>query len=430
VYLKNLRRFPGLTFFVVAVFLGLAAPAGAQDTQRIAATVNNTLISTYDVDQRVNLFLFSTGAEPNAQTLARFRQQALRQLIDEALEIQETTHWEITVSADEIEQAMSDVAGRNNMNTDQLLDLLRTSGVNPNTLVAQMRADIAWNKLVSGLFAPQVSVNDEEVDFVLDRIRRSINQPEYQVSEIFLPVDSPDQDEIVRQNAERLVSQIRRGASFPAVARQFSQNPSAASGGDLGWVQDGQLPDDLNEMLRRLTPGQFSLPIRSTGGYYILALRDRRITGATDPNLIQVTLRQIVVPVTADMGEDRIRAAGELAYRVSETVESCDQMKEMALNSPLMVGGDIGTRRLTELADQFQQALRGVPAGTATPPIPSEIGFHVLFVCNRTGDDVNLPSRESIEDQLYGQQLSSIARRHLRDLRRDALIDIREGYDG
>jgi len=427
---KNIRHFISLTVISLCAAVALATPATAQDTQRIAATVNDAVISTYDVDQRVNLFIFSTGAEANPQAIARFRQQALRQLIDEALELQEASRWDLSVSPEEIDETISDIAGRNNMTSVQLIDLLRERNVNPLTLIAQMRADIAWNKLVGGLYAGQVSVSEEEIDFVLDRIRRSINQPEYDVSEIFLPVDSPDQDDQVRQNSERLVSQIRRGASFPAVARQFSQSPSAAAGGELGWVQDGQLPDELNDMLRRLTPGQFSLPVRSTGGYYILALRDRRITGATDPNLIQMTLRQIVVPVTADMDEDRIRQAGELAYRVSESVESCDQMREIALSSPLMVGGDVGNRRLTELAEQFQQALRGVPVGAATAPIPSQIGFHVLFVCDRSGDDVNLPTREAIQDQLFQQQLSSIARRHLRDLRRDALIDIREGYDG
>ena len=426
----QIRHLLGITLVIAGTALAAVTPAHAQDTQRIAATVNDAVISTYDVEQRINLIVFSAGVERNPQTMARIRQQVLRQLIDEALELQEAQRWELTVTAAEVTETMTDVAGRNNLTVDELMELLRQSNVNPQTLISQMQADIAWNKLVGGLFANQISVSEEEIDFVLDRIRRSINQPEYQVSEIFLPVDNPDQDDVVRQNAERLVAQIRRGASFPAVARQFSQSPSAAAGGDLGWVQDGQLPDDLNEMLRRLTPGQFSLPVRSTGGYYVLALRDRRIAGATDPNLINMTMRQVVVPIRADAGEEQIRQAGELAYRVSETAESCEQMREIALGSPLIVGGDIGTRRLTELQDQFQQALRGVPEGSASSPIPSEVGFHVVFVCERGGDDANLPSRESIQDQLFQQQLSSIARRHLRDLRRDALIDIREGYDG
>jgi len=426
----SIRQFLRFAATVGLFSLVWAIPAASQDSQRIAVTVNDNVISTYDVEQRVNLFMFSTGLERSPQVLARYRAQALRQLIDETLELRETERWELTVTPQELEGAVTEIAGRNNMTPDQLFELLRSSNVNPQTLLAQMRADIAWSKLVNGLYASQVSVNEEEIDFVLDRIRRSINQPEYEVSEIFIPVDNPDLEEQTRLNAERLVAQIRRGASFGAVARQFSQSPSAANGGDLGWVQDGQLSDELNEMLRRLTPGQFSLPVRSTGGYYVLALRDRRITGATDPNLITVNLRQIVVPMRSNADEERIRQAGELAYRVSETVESCEQMREIALASPIIVGGDIGLRRLTDLREHFQQALRGIPEGSATAPVPSEVGFHVIFVCDRQGDEINLPSRESIEDQLFQQQVSSIARRHLRDLRRDALIDFREGFEG
>ncbi len=425
----SLRRLSGTVFVIFFVIAG-ALPAAAQNVQRIAATVNDAIISTYDVEQRINLIVFSAGIERNPQTIARVRQQVLRQLIDERLQVQETERYNLTASSEELDETLNGIASRNNMTGAELVELLQSAGVNPLTLLGQVRTDLLWNKLVSGLFRQQVSVSEEEIDFVLNRIRRSANQPQYQVSEIFLAVDSPEQDEQVRQNAERMIAQIRRGASFPAVARQFSQNPSAANGGDLGWVQDGQLPDEINEGLRRLTPGQFSLPIRSTGGYYIMALRDRRITGATDPALITVTLRQIVVPVTPGQDEDAIRRAGETAYRVSETVESCEQMRTIALDSPFIVGGDIGSRRLTDLNEPFEQALRGVPEGQATAPVPSRIGFHVLFVCTRQGDEVNLPSREDIENQLFDQQLSSIARRHLRDLRRDALIEVREGYDG
>lgn len=424
-----LRRIFGAACFVLALATG-SGSALAQNTQRIAATVNDAVISTYDVEQRINLIVFSAGVDRSPETIARIRQQVLRQLIDERLQMQEAERWDVEVSEGEINSAMEDIGARNNMTATELFAFLQSSGVNPLTLMSQVQSDIAWNQLVSGLFSQQVSISEEEIDFVLDRMIRSVNQPEYQVSEIFLSVSNPDEDEQVRQNAERLIEQIRRGANFPAVARQFSENSSAANGGDLGWVQDGQLPDDINVMLRRLTPGQFSLPIRSTGGYYILALRDRRIAGATDPNLISLNLRQIVVPVQESFTEDQIRQAGDTAYRVSESVESCEQMRELALRSPLMVGGDIGVRRLTEIREHFMQALRGIPEGGVTAPIPSEVGFHVLMVCERHGDEVSLPSRQNIEDRLFDQQLSSVARRHLRDLHRDALIDIREGFDG
>ena len=429
--LSSFRRiFRTASFVTIAALSTLAMPSTAQEVQSIAATVNNDVISAYDVEQRINLIVFSAGVERSPQALARIRQQVLRQLVDEHLKIQEANKWEVSVSSEEIEETLAGIGGRNNMNSQELMEFLRGQGVDPMTMITQVRADLAWNKVVGGLLRSRVSVSEEEIDFVLDRIRRSVNQPEYEVSEIFLGIDNPNEEERIRQGAERLIAQIRQGANFPAVARQFSQNPSAANGGDLGWVQDGQLPDEINDMLRRLTPGQFSLPIRSTGGYYLIALRNRRISGATDPAQITLNLRQIVVPVQQGFTEAQFRQAGEMAYRVSESVESCEQMRELALSSPIMVGGDIGVRRMTDLAEPFMQALRGIPEGSTTAPIPSPVGYHVLFVCNRSGDEVNLPTRESIEDQLFDQQLSSISRRHLRDLRRDALIEIRDGFGG
>ena len=422
--------FSAVSISVLSALVVASTPTAAQDAQRIAATVNNAVISAYDVEQRANLFFFSTGVERTPQSIQRARQRVIRELIDEQLQLQEAAKYEVAVTREEVDQTLGSIASRNNMTGVQLAEFLRASGVNPVTMMVQVEADLAWNRVVQGLLSSRVSISEEEIDFVIDRMRRSINQPEYEVSEIFLSVDNPDQEERIRQGAESLVAQIRQGANFAGIARQFSQNPSAANGGDLGWVLDGQLPDEVNETLRRLAPGQFSLPVRSTGGYYLLALRDRRITGATDPSQITLTLRQIVVPVMQTFTEAQIRQAGEMAYRVSETMESCEQMRETALASPFMVGGDIGTRRMTALAEPFMQALRGVPEGSTTAPIPSNVGYHILFVCNRQGDEVNLPTRESIETQLFDQQLSSISRRHLRDLHRDALIDIREGFGG
>ncbi len=413
------------------IFIALGAPlAAAQTSQGIAATVNDDVISTYDVEQRINLIIFSAGVQPTPETIGRLREQVLRQLIDEQLQLQEALRFEVEVSAEDIGEMLDNIGSRSDMDGEALLTLLTENNVNPSTLLSQVRADIAWQRLVGGLYRNQVNISEEEIDIVLDRMQRNINQPQYEVSEIFLSVDNPEQEAAIGEAAERMVLQLRRGANFGALARQFSQNPSAAQGGDLGWVQDGQLPPELNDMLARMSPGQFSLPVRSTGGFYILALRDKRITGAADPSLITVTLRQVVIPARQGMTEDDIRQMGDTALRVSETVQSCEQMRDIALSSPFIVGGDIGTRRMTDLRDHFMQAVRGVPEGSATAPIPSEIGFHVLFVCDRTGDEVNLPSRDDIEDQLFDQQITMVARRHLRDLRRDALIEVRDGYGG
>ena len=93
-------------------------------------------------------------------------------------------------------------------------------------------------------------------------------------------MDTPEREDEVRRLADRLYEQIGQGASFTAVARQFSQSAGATNSGDLGWVQQGQLPEELDAALRQLRPGQATRSIRSVTGYHILLLRDQRTVAA------------------------------------------------------------------------------------------------------------------------------------------------------
>ena len=142
------------------------------------------------------------------------------------------------------------------------------------TLRAQIAAQIAWSKLVQDALGDRVHVSQLDVDDELARLKRGADKPHYVVSEIFQAVDTPEQDAKVKKDMEDLETQLQAGAPFNAVARQFSQNPTAAQGGDLGAVQEGQLPPELDKIVKTMHSGQISAPIRATGGYYIVLLRE------------------------------------------------------------------------------------------------------------------------------------------------------------
>ena len=116
----------------------------------------------------------------------------------------------------------------------------------------------------------------EDVNAELARIKQAANKPRFLVSEIFQAVDSPEQDAKVQKDMADLDNQIQLGAPFSSVARQFSQNPTAAQGGDLGWIQEGQLPSELETRLKTMNAGDVTQPIRAVGGYYILQLREKQ----------------------------------------------------------------------------------------------------------------------------------------------------------
>lgn len=264
------------------------APPPARSVEGIAAVVNDDIISMSDLSARLQLALVSSGLPGTAEVRQRLTPQVLRSLVDERLQMQEASRANIAVTDKEIDDAFGRVAEQNQMKRDQLEKMLASQGVPRSALESQIRATIGWGKLVQRRLRPSIEIGEDEIDAVLRRIEANAGKPEYLAAEIFLAVDSPEREEEVRRLADRLVEQIGQGASFPAVARQFSQSAGATNGGDLGWVQQGQLPDELDSALRDLRPGQASRPIRSLTGYHILLLREQRTTGTVLPPRDQI----------------------------------------------------------------------------------------------------------------------------------------------
>ena len=134
----------------------------------------------------------------------------------------------------------------------QLADRLRADGMSIDTLERQVEAALAWTKVVRRRGARFATVTEDEIDESMARIQENASKPSQLISQIFLPVDSPQEEEQVLNNARRLLDELRNGAPFTALAQQFSQDPSARAGGDMGWLQVGQMPDEVEAVLAQM----------------------------------------------------------------------------------------------------------------------------------------------------------------------------------
>jgi peptidyl-prolyl cis-trans isomerase SurA len=313
------------------------------------------------------------------------------------------------------------------MNRQQILQILAKSGVTENTLRRQLQASIAWERLTQGRFGSSISVTQVDINQSLEQLRANADKPQFWVMEIFLGVSSPEEEESVRKTMEGFMDQMRSGkGSFPSIARQFSQSASAGSGGDIGWVTANALPENVAEAVQQMRKGSLSIPIRDVGGYYMVALRDKRIGVGVSPDQVKLTLKQVVIPSLPDFPQQYMQMAGGQAVRISQAKPSCDDAEKIGRQVETARYSDLGTKKVSELTKPFQDAIAGLQAGDVTPPVRSNVGFHVLMICDRQTEGDGLPSRKAIEDRLYSQQLSMVQRRYLRDLRRDATVEMRD----
>ena len=373
-----------LAFVMVAlVQLTLAPHATAQEVQRIAAIVNDEVVSVMDLVGRINLVIFSTGLQNSAETRKRIGPQVLRTLIDERLRLQEAKRRNISVTEAELRERIRLIEQQNNIPENQITKFLEAQHIAPKSMFTQIRSEISWIKLVRRRLQSTVTISDDEVDEWFAQRQASEGRTEYRLSEIFTIVENTREDAEIRDSATRIVDQLRGGADFASMARQLSNGVTAAAGGDAGWVLQEQLQEEVSAAVVALEPGQISDPISTSGGYLIVLLRDRRERLATNPNEVKVALKQILLPVSGDAGADEIESQTELAREISGTVAGCDDMARTAAELDPSTSGDVGTVRIGELPVTLRSAVLGLEIGKISQPVRTESDIHLLMVCER-----------------------------------------------
>jgi peptidyl-prolyl cis-trans isomerase SurA len=402
----------------------LAPPAFGQAVQGVAAIVNDEVISTYDVQQRMRLFIATAGVRITDEMMVRVREQALNSLIEERLQLQQAKEYEVEIDQAEIDRAMADLARQNNLSPGQIRESLAQAGVDARTLEDQLRAQIAWDILVSGRYRARVRVSNDQISERLERYAESASKPRFLISEILIAPTDGESEASLMARAEAVIEQLEQGASFPALAREVSAAASAIDGGDASWVRAGEIKPEIESALLAMQPGTLSKPIKTQDGVYIIALREKR--SASDPE--RVTLKQVFAPTDPARGADGFAETEQALARAGRSVEGCGELDRIAERVEGAQTSDLGSIAPSDLAPEFASVVAQMSPGDLSPPIRRSGGVVVLALCarDRTGG-ADLPSRDEIEAQLLDQQLTLAARRWLRDLRRDATIETRVG---
>lgn len=420
------------TVLMLSVFATLPAiltqgDARAQSVQRIAAIVNDELITAYDLESRIRLVMFSTRLSDTPETRRRIRSQVLRTLVDERLQLQEAKRRNISVSKRDIRRAKQTIERQNKMPTGGLERILEENQIPVEAMEEQLRTGIAWSKLIGRRLRPRITIGEDEIDEALEHIKSRQGQTEYRLGEILLTVDSPDQEANVRRTAERIAEQVTKGARFPAIARQFSQSATAAVGGDLGWLHESELDDTLKKIIPQMSEGALTRPIKTVAGYRLIRLVSIRKVAQADTKPVTLDLRQIFLPLPKTADATDIEAQIDLAKTVRDTATSCQDFGVLAKEVGSPRPPDLGKFALKDLSPAIRAVVQTVQAGQISDPVKMPGGVMVLMVCNREGGEVTikLPERDTIADKLMQDRVALSARRYMRDIRLSAVIDIR-----
>lgn len=232
---------------------------------KIFAEINGEIITSRDMQERVNAFVATTQIPVNNQTKEMIIDRVLQAAVDEKIKLQEAEKNGVRISEKELKAGMENFAKSNNVSLAKLRQMFKEAQVSEKVFQQQMKAEMAWVRLVQRKAAQETPVSQGEIKDAMDLVMKDIQTPKFMVSEIVIPQ---------KQSAhiQDLVDNLRQDPRFELYAMQFSQSPSARNGGRLGWINKGQLAEPLEKSLAGMKEGTVSNPIKLGSDYYILRL--------------------------------------------------------------------------------------------------------------------------------------------------------------
>jgi peptidyl-prolyl cis-trans isomerase SurA len=386
----------------------------------VAAVVNDQPITRLDVRQRVQFLIATSGAQQvTPELVQRATSAALNSLIDERLQLQEAAKFKADASDREIDRILTNQARQNGSTLEKFFRDLAEIGVSPQSYRDKTRAEVVWQRIVSGRFGSRVRINRDQVKAALDRILANTNKPQYLISEIFLEDENAQSAPQTLEGAKTLVQQLRTGTPFQLVAQQYSFAPSASTGGDMGWITLGELKSEVAQVVERLPAQTVSDPIVVPGGVMIVSVREKR---EPSPPRSKLKLKEMTRKVPVGSDESVWRRAEQAGRLAKDSLRNgCDGVTRAAQRGTLEIV-DYGEIQDDELSEPFKSQALGLANGQSSGVFRSATGVHVLVLCERETTGADIPTLDQLEDRLYEQELSLIARRYLRDIRREAAI--------
>lgn len=403
----------------------LAAPAAAESL-KIAAVVNDTVISTLDVEERSRLILglSNRGDDPRAQAVAK--KQAMQGLIDEALRLQEAKRYNILINDAEITEAQGRIERAQGKSRGSLEHFIVQQGLPRESFRRQLEGEVAWNKLVARVVRRGVKVSDDEVLRAQQRLATGKKVEELQIASIVFPVKDAADVERVNGIARDVRSQLLSGAEAETLLTEYQQR-TPLEFGPLSWVQREMVHADIGNALQQLEVGGITPPIMTPAGIQLVRLMDKRSFSTAPQSNAEVALKQIVLKLNDNATDYEIKVMMDVARQLRTNPGSCMQQGIGGVESvdDLEISVNYVRTTLANTSDDVRPLVEGLRVTQVTEPFAAPDGIHMLMLCERIDMPAPLPDREEVKQLVFQEKLALEAEKYLRRLRRDALIDVR-----
>jgi peptidyl-prolyl cis-trans isomerase C len=226
--------------------------------------------------------LRSSGRLPDVAQLDQIRSQVLENLIARELLYQESLKKGIKVSQDEINEQLINLKSQF-PNEAEFNQALTRMDLTEASIKEKIQRDLALKKLIEDEIVPKVTVSESEIRAFYDNNPETFKQPErVKASHILIKVD-PKADSAQKAEAKKKIdmvqAKLQKGEDFGALAKKYSEGPSAPKGGDLGYFSRGQMVKPFEDAAFGMKPGEVSGMVETRFGYHLIKVTDKTPEG-------------------------------------------------------------------------------------------------------------------------------------------------------
>ncbi len=426
---------------VLAIVLGLTAALAHAQTRdlatqgelldRIAAIVNEGVVLKSELDDEVNLVSERLRAQNKGELPPEnvVRQQVLERLVVQEIEMQRANRAGIKIPDESLNNALQEIASRNNMTLTQLPDALAAQGIDYPTYRDSIRKELTLTMLRQRDVLQRISVTPREIDQYLEREAKHPSEgSEYNLSHILIAVPenaSPAQLEQAAKRAQDVYQRAKAGEDFGRLAVSYSNSQTALEGGALGWRKGTELPTFLAGIVVQLKPGQVSEPLRAPTGYHIVKLNEVR---GTDQKVVvdQVHARHILMR-TNELQDDATvqQKLAQIRARILKG-EDFAGLAKTASQDPGSAsdGGDLGWTAPGTFAPEFEKELGTLKENEISEPFRTQYGWHIVQLLGRRRvDSTNELKRKHAAEEIRASKADEATEQWLRQLRDEAFVE-------
>jgi peptidyl-prolyl cis-trans isomerase SurA len=304
-----------VVFLIILCSLVSGGVAGyAELVDRIVAAVNDDAITLSELNDALEPYVQQIREAPyppeaRREMLFKLRQDILNKMIDEKLTSQETERLHVSVDAREVDQHIEQIKNEHFLTEEQLRKSLAAEGYTLEEYRERIKEQILRIKLINIEVKSKIAVTEKEIREYYEEHKEDYEGvTKYHLRTILIKVPtsaSADQEKAALERMESIVEELKSGAAFDELAKQYSHDGTAAAGGDLGLFTLDELSAEFQETVRRMAEGQISPVLHTPQGCQILMLQEiKKMPGKT----LKEARREIHEKLYRELVEEKYRA--------------------------------------------------------------------------------------------------------------------------